>query len=356
VTLTIAHVFGAMDRGGAELRTIAVASITPEVRHVYITLSGRRGELADQIEDNGGLVFPCRLSVIFPLRFWRFLRQLRPDVLDSNVATFSGALILLAWLAGVPRRIAHFRSDRDQHGNSAGRRLQRRLMRALIHVFATDVVGNAPGALAFASSHHERTTGSVIPDGVPVGPEPVERQGESLRLVHVARTLPTKRRDRAIAIVAAARAAGLRVSLRLVGAMTGPETSMLRQLAEALDVTDIVAMDGPTDDVAEALREADALLVTSTREGLPGVVMEALAQGCPVISTNLPGITYIRRFCLGITTVDLASEDSEWVDALRALSAPHALSRRQIWDSFKSSPFTLDRAAAEMRSLWLASI
>jgi glycosyltransferase involved in cell wall biosynthesis len=195
-----------------------------------------------------------------------------------------------------------------------------------------------------------------MPDGVPAGPEPSERKHGSLRLIHIARTLPTKRRDRAIEIVAAAKAAGMGASLRLVGSMTGSEMATLRQLAEALGVSELVAMDGPRDDVAAALREADALLVTSTREGLPGVVLEALAQGCPVIGTNLPGTTYVGGFCLGITTLDVASEDSEWVDALGALNAPGAPSRRQTWESFKSSPFTLDRAAAEMGSLWRAPI
>lgn len=354
MTVMIAHIFGAMDRGGAEMRTLEVVPHVPGTRHLYVTLSGRRGELADGIEAAGGLVLPCRLSAAFPIRFWQLLRHHRPAVVHSNVATFSGAILLIAKLAGVPRRVAHFRSDGDQHGNGWRRRLQRTVMRRLIRLSATDVIGNAPGALAFATGARVvgARGGSVIPDGVVVGPEPDERQPAELRLLHIARTLPTKRRERAVEILAAGRAAGLAVRLVLVGAMSDEEADGLGALADRLGVRSALELSGPTAEVPAALREADALLVTSTREGLSGVVLEALAEGCPVISTKLPGAAFIARSCVGLQLVLPDAPDEVWVGALGALKTPTAPTRHAIWQSFTRSPFTLDHAAKEMEGLW----
>ena len=51
------HVFGAMDRGGAELRTTQLASglDSSRVRSIYGTLSGREGVLAPEIRRAGGM-------------------------------------------------------------------------------------------------------------------------------------------------------------------------------------------------------------------------------------------------------------------------------------------------------------
>lgn len=354
MTVLIAHVFGAMDRGGAELRTLDVVPLVPDSHHLYITLSGRRGELADGIEASGGKVVPCRLSLAFPFRFWLLLRRQRPDVVHSNVATFSGFILLIAWVAGVPRRVAHFRSDGDQHGSGLRRDLQRTAMRWLISRCATAVIGNAPGALAFAGlagGRSERAV-AVLPDGVSLGPVPVDRPAGEMRLLHVARTLPTKRRVRAVEIVAVGRAAGLPLRLTLVGSTTPEEAASLCARAKELGVAGEVELVGPTSDVAGALREAHALLVTSSREGLPGVVLEALAEGCPVVSTDLPGSVFISQLCRGVQLVPLDASEETWVDALRALRAVDAPSRREIWESFAGSPFTVEHAARAMGELW----
>lgn len=357
MTVLIAHIFGAMDRGGAELRTLDVAPRVPHTQHLYITLSGRRGELADEIETAGGRVLPCRLAFGFPFRFWRLLLHERPDVVHSNVATFSGAILLIARLAGVRHRVAHFRSDGDQHGNGRRRQLQRAVMRWLISRCATEVIGNAPGALAFAASDRTCSTGSgVVPDGVVVGPEPDERSRPEIRLLHIARTLPTKRRERAVEIVAAGRAVGLPLRLVLVGSTTPEEGAGLRSCAQELGADSAVELAGQTVDVPSALRDADALLVTSTREGLPGVVMEALAEGCPVVCTDLAGSAFISEFCLGIRLVAVDASDEVWVEALRSLLDADAPSRRAIWQSFTASPFTVEHAARAMGALWRAPV
>lgn len=355
---SVVHVFGVMDRGGAELRTLSLIDLVPGVDHTFVTLSGRRGVLAEDIERLGGKVIPCRLSPVFPARFIRLLHRLEPDTVQSNVATFSGAILALAWLAGVRRRVAHFRSDGDEHGDGLLRRVQRGVMRQLIALFATDVLGNAPQALAFAwpPSQMNDPRARMVPDGVASGPQPddVVTSPSPLIICHIARSLHTKRRARAVEILNAAVLADLDAQLQVVGEITAQERARLQRLAESLGTLDRITFHGSVSDVSATLEEASMLLVTSSREGLPGVVMEALAHGCPVASTDLPGVLHIKKFCEGIVAVNVDADDEVWVQAIKESVSTGHPTRFDIWKSFQESPFTLANAANEMRTLWTA--
>lgn len=361
MTSKVVHVFGAMDRGGAELRTLGLLDLVPGVSHVFVTLSGRRGVLADSIEQDGGLVLPCRLDITFPWRFVRLLRQVRPDIVHSNVATFSGIILALAFVARVPRRIAHFRSDGDMHDDRFRRRVQRGFMRQLIRVCATDVVGGAPQALAFGwpgrPGRGRRVLvlpDGVVPSGVAPFIQPIQQsvKDSQIRLVHIARTLESKRRPRAVEILGALAQHGLDARLSLVGVMDAQEQLELERLAATEGVSDQLTFTGPVSDVSTLVSEATALLVTSTREGLPGVVLEALAHGCPVVSTDLPGVRFIDEYCVGLVTVGVDADDETWITAITEVTGPDFPTRPEIWRTLCASPFTMDRAASSMRLLW----
>jgi hypothetical protein len=166
----IVHVFGAMDRAGAELRTVEVVErlARAEFDTTYVTLSGRAGSLAERIRDSGDRVVPLKLDVRFPAAFVRLLRSSGADVVHSHVATFSGAVLVLAMVAGVRTRIAHFRSDGDQQVDSVRRRVQRTVMKVLIGRSATAVLGVSPGALDHGWTPRWRADPRcrVVPNGI----------------------------------------------------------------------------------------------------------------------------------------------------------------------------------------------
>jgi glycosyltransferase involved in cell wall biosynthesis len=73
----------------------------------------------------------------------------------------------------------------------------------------------------------------------------------------------------------------------------GSEEKRLRQLAERLGVSDRVRFLGtiPQDRLREYYNAADAMVLASSREGMPNVVLESLACGTPVIAAPFGGIT-----------------------------------------------------------------
>jgi glycosyltransferase involved in cell wall biosynthesis len=77
--------------------------------------------------------------------------------------------------------------------------------------------------------------------------------------------------------------------IRLVILGEGPERRALAELAAALGVARDVAFLGWVDDPFPAMARAGLLVLSSRWEGMPNVLIEAMACGCPVVSTDAPG-------------------------------------------------------------------
>ena len=77
-----------------------------------------------------------------------------------------------------------------------------------------------------------------------------------------------------------------RVRLIILG--EGPLRADLETLARTLGVAADVALPGLVDNPSAYMARAAVFALSSAWEGLPGVVVEALAVGCPVVSTDCP--------------------------------------------------------------------
>lgn len=75
---------------------------------------------------------------------------------------------------------------------------------------------------------------------------------------------------------------------RLIVFGEGPERTSLEALRTKLHLQDRVALPGFVDDLPTELGAADLFVLSSRWEGLPGVLLEALALDVPVVATNCP--------------------------------------------------------------------
>jgi glycosyltransferase involved in cell wall biosynthesis len=66
----------------------------------------------------------------------------------------------------------------------------------------------------------------------------------------------------------------------------GPDRAALGALVSELGLADRVAMPGYSADVSSWLARADVFVLSSDYEGLPAVVLEAMAFNCPIVSTD----------------------------------------------------------------------
>lgn len=110
---------------------------------------------------------------------------------------------------------------------------------------------------------------------------------------------------------------------------SGPEASKLKALAEHLSLSNAIKFTGRLEPQAMAnlYREADIALNPSLVDNMPNSVLEALASGIPVVSTNVGGVPYIVRD--GETTLLVPAHSPEAMASaiLRLIDEPSLCSR-----------------------------
>jgi glycosyltransferase involved in cell wall biosynthesis len=357
----VMHVFSTFGRGGAELRTWEVVCRTRQ-RFAFLTISGRPGSMDEEARAAGHLVSSVRVRGFFGvLRAARAMRSANIRVVHSHLGAASGPLLLAALMARVPIRIAHSRSDAVGGSPSFSKTVFLAVSRWIVRRTATEVVGVSPSALHGSGlvRGRWRTRATVVPNGIDA--DLLAHQGRELRsalgtsdnrlvVAHVARLERTKNRMRAIEIWSVL--ARQRTStLKLIGPLNPDEAEAATAVAVDSDVRKMgsyVELVGETAEVSRHLSEADVLLVTSSREGLPGVVLESLASGTPVVSAVLPGVQWIDSLTTGVTALSLNDENDKWVRALIGVRRD----REAIMRSFAESPFLISRAVEAHLALW----
>ncbi|MEZ4648652.1 MAG: glycosyltransferase [Candidatus Eisenbacteria bacterium] len=149
----------------------------------------------------------------------------------------------------------------------------------------------------------EADLGAGADSGVDLGVDLVvdSRAGEAtfLRIGWLGRMAEQKAPERVIELCAwlladdapgqARLPASVRDRLRLEMHGDGPLRAELEALAGRLGIGDRVSFPGPTGDVFGVLRPLGLFLLPSRKEGLPYVLLEALAAGVPVLSTPVGG-------------------------------------------------------------------
>ena len=119
-----------------------------------------------------------------------------------------------------------------------------------------------------------------VTDEMLADPEP--REPGPPRLIAAGRMVRQKRFDNLLRAFAQVKHPG--ASLTILG--DGPLRPSLERLAQTLGIADRVAMPGYVGDIIPSLRQSDLFVLSSDYEGLPGVILEALACNVPVATTE----------------------------------------------------------------------
>ena len=129
---------------------------------------------------------------------------------------------------------------------------------------------------------------SVVPNGIdPPDVEPaLDRDRDPAAGVVVAGLTRRKRVGHAIDVVRECRRAGLPVTLVVFG--DGGDAAALRAHVADAGLADAVTFAGHRDDAAEAFATASWTLLTSTSEGSPLVLAEAMSRGCLPVAYDIP--------------------------------------------------------------------
>ncbi len=171
---------------------------------------------------------------------------------------------------------------------------------------------------------------------------------EARVLLFVGNFLPVKNPALLIRAFAQYRAASGDASSLLLMAGKGPMQAEMRELAESLGLGDHVRQTGPLNSkqIAQHMAASDLLCLSSVNEGLPNVILEAMACGLPVLSTRVGGIAEVVDESRGLLT-----NEGDMEAYAKAMQQMLAVSRDRSAIAAYGAHFTWKRAAAEYDAL-----
>lgn len=150
--------------------------------------------------------------------------------------------------------------------------------------------------------------------------EATRRDAAGIRLGALGNIRPAKAYDIAIRCIALLRQRGLNVTLEVAGDPKEPLISTLRGLCSELGVTEAVHFVGFVESPADFLAGIDLFLLSSSSEGHPLALTQAMAAGLPIVATRCGVETIIDERMAWLADVNMPERLASAVES--ALSDP----------------------------------
>lgn len=244
--------------------------IIPDIKRVYSE------PLQDQLQGNRLQNFMTRFRTL--RRIWQ---EYKPDVILSFLG--KNNLMAIATSRFLPvRTVVSVRGEPTMEYEG---KLMQFLAKWLFR-YADGVVLQTKMAMQFFPKR-VRKKAVILPN--PLNPLFVKNKYEGAReplIVAVGRTDENK--NHAMLIHAFARIASEYPNVNLCIYGDGNCKEQLEQLVKEKELTDRISLPGTVTNVAEHIYKAQIFALTSNTEGMPNSLMEAMALGLPVVSTDCP--------------------------------------------------------------------
>ncbi len=253
-------------------------------------------------------------------------RKSPPDIFHAPWATTPAAAAqMLTRLTGIPYSMGAHAYDLFENGGDgllAEKIKEARFIHTTTQTARSRIIqkGADPGKIALIHSGIEQPMGDKIPRA-PRSP---------LRILSVGRLIEKKGYFRQLDIYSALRETGVPFCARIAG--QGPLENKIRQRIQDLDLSGSISLLGHLDysEIQAQYHWADLLIFTGIiaesgdRDGMPNVILEAMAAGVPVVAAASGGVSEaIDNGRNGFLVA--GDEDYEWVEIIRRLMEDDAL-------------------------------
>ncbi|MGA2030817.1 MAG: glycosyltransferase [Thermoguttaceae bacterium] len=323
------HLIGQLGRRGAEKQLTCLSTALKRRGWQQSVVSFNRGDNGEDLLRQAGIeVFNISRHRFRPWRFWqllRFVRRRRPAILlswSAHVAVYA------QWLRGVggPKRVFNLREDLLREDAAGSRKIDLRPIRRMVE-----------GA-DFLVSNSQRNVEALRQYGVRLPPSQLiynivqsggrARAGEAVaspRIVAAGSLVPGKAFDVLLRALGQLMAGGTAFELSIAG--DGPERAPLEQLTSQLGLGAHVRFLGEVSDVPALLAQSHILAHPTRSEGLSNVVLEAMAEGLPVVTTPAAATSEISEDGRTSLIVPFGSTDAMAGALGRLLSDPEMRGR-----------------------------
>ncbi|HOI92080.1 MAG TPA: glycosyltransferase family 4 protein [Candidatus Rifleibacterium sp.] len=240
------------------------------------------------------------LKNIFPLKrllssgwlsFVKTLRKFKPHLIHSIFVQADILCAITQPLTGCPIQISSWEgklASQVLHNHLKIKLYQTMMLLAQRFISRFIAISAATGDQNCHDFGIDARKVSVIHSGLNLARFPFKPERDSKTIGLVSRLTSEKQIDifvRAIPLIARHHP-----NYRFIIAGDGPERAKLEALAESCGVRDITEFVGWQNDVSSILDKLEMLAFTSSGEGLPWTILEAMAAGCPVVASAVGGI------------------------------------------------------------------
>lgn len=292
--------------GGAEQVTVNIVNgLSDRGYNITLLLSRFDGELDSRLAADVDVTVlpPSRTSVFGAAAHLpslvTYLRRERPVALFPHLTQVSVVALAAARLVETDTLVIP--THHSAFGTSAGRTARDVVLQQLttrLYPLADRVITVSEGVAdsIVAQTAVDRNDISVLYNPVEVetvrdqGRDPVEHEwiedDETRVLLSVGRIAQQKDLKTWLRVFNKVHEQNPRVRGVLAG--KGPQREEVMAFADRLGIGDVVSMPGYVQNPYGFMHRSDVFLLSSKFEGLPTVLVEALACGCPVVSTDCP--------------------------------------------------------------------
>jgi glycosyltransferase involved in cell wall biosynthesis len=279
-----------MERGGAERQLLHLTRALKERGWDQVVVTLNPGDAWDEeMTANGVPIYGVprqRNRLIRLYRLARIVQREQPALIHSWSHHTN---VYARWLPTrvLPRRVFSFRNV-PTIDNFTGAPLNR-VRNAAIYSVADCVVCNCRTSMEQASAAGVRVRRWELVNNIVIthGRAKPEETSEVVRIVAAGALTPLKAHQVLIRALGQLAAEGKRFELLLAG--EGPERRRLEAIAAELKIADRVRFLGAIDNVPELLAGAHLLVHPSRSEGSSNTILEAMAEGLPVVATDVGG-------------------------------------------------------------------
>ncbi|WP_018930681.1 glycosyltransferase family 1 protein [Gracilibacillus lacisalsi] len=324
--IRVLHIFGRLDAGGAESRTMDIyRSIDrTKVQFDFAIHTTDECYFSSEIRSMGGKIYSLPRftgkNYLSYKKAWRdfFSKHTEYRIVHGHQTSTAFVYLREARKKSVPIRIAHSRNSNKEN-------VIKKYLCKLSRFNATNLfaVSKKAGISEFGKKAVKNNTVKVIPNAINTSrflfnqDTRIAKRSElgfkdELVIVHVGRFHPQKNHRLLLEIFKKVNEKQKNSKLILIG--DGPLKQEIEKQTKIMNLENAVFFKGIRSDVSDFLQAADVLLFPSLYEGLPGVVLEAQAAGIPCIISDQ--ITKEVRITKNVTFIPLERSPEFWAESL----------------------------------------